>query len=314
LQDIIPDNMQKAIEDLNRRCDGISEAALLSSETDMAEKGIISLRFPVLTIWNHGHSLSESDVPDDFRNTIIEGTQKALSIIETENMPKTLKEELFLLLSCLHKDAPDIVGTRLLDAVKDKELLRRYHKNTAFAIGNAELPWQQELLKRVIHPISNDGLTVSVSLEILSIALWRSKELISRLTEKEIGTLSKNLYGCLKFDLQKVKTNGKGYQIVTLCKHLELLLALLRTRGSQDEKIRTFLAPDKELVQRYVTLVDDITRLVIDDGVKLRSRISLQIDKPEMFRNTPDLLYALRMYLSGDSGANTIIVTGISDE
>ena len=44
------------------------------------------------------------------------------------------------------------------------------------------------------------------------------------------------------------------------------------------------------------------------------SRISLQIEKPEMFRKTPDLLYALRMYLTGDSGANTIVITGVSDE
>ena len=80
-----------------------------------------SLRFPALTIWNHGHSLSESDVPDHFRNSIFEGTQKILSIIESENIPDSLKEELFFFLCCLHKDAPGIVGSRLLDAVKDKK-------------------------------------------------------------------------------------------------------------------------------------------------------------------------------------------------
>ena len=63
-----------------------------------------------------------------------------------------------------------------------------------------------------------------------------------------------------------------------------------------------------------MTLVDDVSRIVIDSDIELKSRISLQIEKPEMFRNTPDLLYALRMYLTGDSGANTIVITGISDE
>ena len=43
-------------------------------------------------------------------------------------------------------------------------------------------------------------------------------------------------------------------------------------------------------------------------------RISLQIEKPEILRNTPDLLYALRMYLTGDSGANTIVISGVSDD
>ena len=51
----------------------------------------------------------------------------------------------------------------------------------------------------------------------------------------------------------------------------------------------------------------------MDDDIELRSRINLQIEKPEMFRNTPDLLYALRMFLTGDSGANAICITGISD-
>ena len=229
-------------------------------------------------------------------------------------MPDALKEELFFFLSCLHKDAPGIVVTRLLDAVKDNGLLRMYHRNIAFAIGSAELPWQQELLEKVINPIDNEGLTRSITMEILSIALWRSKALISKLTEEELGALTRNLYGCLELDLKKVVNDGKGYQIATLCKHLELLLALLRSRGLEDEGFKTIFAPDNDLTQKYVALVDDVSRIVIDGDIELKSRISLQIEKPEMFRKTPDLLYALRMYLTGDSGANTIVITGVSDE
>ncbi|WP_462183037.1 hypothetical protein [Pseudoalteromonas maricaloris] len=272
-----------------------------------------SLRFPVLTIWNHSHSLSESDVPDHFRNAIFEGTQKIISIIESENMPDTLKEELFFFLCCLHKDAPGIVGSRLLDSVKDKKLLRRYYKNIAFAIGNAELPYQQELLENVIDPIDNAGLTSSITMEVLSIALWRSKILINRLNKKELVALSGSLYGCLEFDIQKVVNDGKGYQIATLCKHLELLLALLRSRGIEGEEFKMIFAPDNDLTKKYVTLVDDVSRIVIDRNIELKSRISLQIEKPEMFRNTPDLLYALRMYLTGDAGARSIFVNSINE-
>ena len=273
-----------------------------------------SLRFPVLTIWNHGHSLSEPDVPDHFRNAIFEGTKKIISIIESENMPDTLKEELFFFLCCLHKDAPEIVGSQLLDAVENKKLLRRYYKNIAFAIGNAELPYQQKLLENVIDPIDNESLTRSITMEVLSIALWRSKRLINKLTKEELVALSRNLYGCLELDFQKVVKDGKGYQIATLCKHLELLLALLRSRGIENEEFKMIFAPDNDLTKKYVTLVDDVSRIVIDGDIELKSRISLQIEKPEMFRNAPDLLYALRVYLTGDSGANTIVITGVSDE
>ena len=302
----LPSRLQEKAQDtINRK---------LSRTIEYAEKGIFSIRFPALTIWNHGHSLSESDVPDHFRSAIFEGTQRIISIIESENMQDTLKEELFFFLCCLHKDAPGIVGSRLLDAVKDKKLLRKYYKNIAFAIGNAELPYQQGLLENVIEPIDNEGLTRSITMEVLSIALWRSKTLINKLTKEELGSLSRNLYVCLEFDLQKVVNDGKGYQIATLCKHLELLLALLRSRGIEGEEFKMVFAPDNDLTQKYVTLVDDVSRIVIDSDIELKSRISLRLDKPEMFRNTPDLLYALQMYLTGDSGANAIAITGVSDE
>ncbi len=273
-----------------------------------------SLRFPALTIWNHGHSLSEADVPHHFRNAISEGTKKILSTIELENIPDTLKEELFFFLCCLHKDAPGIVDSRLLRAVKDKKLLRRYHRNIAFAIGNVELPWQQELLENVIDPIDNEGLTRSVTMEVLSIALWRSKTLINKLTKDKLRVLSRNLYGCLELDLQKVVDNGKKYHRNTLCKHLELLLALLRSREIEDKDIKMIFSPDNDLTKKYVALINDVSKIVIDNDIELEPRVSLQIEKQEMFRNTPDLLYALRMYLTGESGANTIVITGVSDE
>jgi len=304
-ESLLPQLQEKAKDTINRK---------LSRTIEYAEKGIFSLRFPTLTIWNHGHSLSESDVPDHFRNMIFEGIQKIISIIESENMPDTLKEELFFFLCCLHKDAPGIVGSRLLDAVKDKKLLRRYYKNIAFAIGNAELQYQQVLLDNVINPIDNEGLTRSITMEVLSIALWRSKTLINRFNKEELLALSGSLYGCLEFDIQKVVNDGKGYQIATLCKHLELLLALLRSRRIEDEEFKMIFAPDNDLTKKYVALVDDVSKIVIESDIELKSRISLQIEKPEMFRNTPDLLYALRMYLTGDAGASSIGITSVSDD
>ncbi len=295
-----------------------------------------SLRFPALTIWNHGHSLSESDVPDHFRNAIFECTQKIISIIESENMPGTLKEELFFFLCCQHKDAPGIVSTKLLEAAQDGQLLKKNNKNIAFAIGDAELPWQQQLLRDIISPIDNGALIRSITLEDLAIALWRSETLVFKLSETELRKLCNDLFRCVQMDMQflisdipehrlqfhlrkglaetEAQKRERGYQANTLCKHMELLLALLRSRGHEDEKFKMILAPNKDLTNKYVTLVDDVSRIVIDNDIELKSRISLQIEKPEMFRNTPDLLYALRMYLTGDSGANTIVITGVSDE
>ena len=281
---------------------------------ELSTNGIFSLRFPVLTIWNHGHSLSEFGVPDHFRNAVFESTQTILSIIESEIMPDTLKDELFFFLCCLHKDSPGIVGTRLLDDMKDKSRLETYRRNIAYAIGNAEVPYQQMLLDNVKGLVDSDGLAKSIAMEILSIALWRSEALINQFTKEELGIMARNLFGCLEFDLEKVKTDGKCFHLNLLRTHLELLLALLRSRGIKDEQFKLIFSPDNELTTEYVTLVDDVSRIVIEKNIEFDSRINLKITKPEMFRNTPDLLYALRMYLTCDSGANTIVITGVSDK
>ena len=313
-EDSFPIQIEQNIKARLKQRIPFKETSCLADNADWLTKRIFSLRFPTLTIWNHDHSLSEVDVPNDFKFSMSEGVARALSIIKSDDIPNSLKEELFFFLCCLHQDAPNIVGARLLVAVKDKKLLLKYHKNIAFAIGNAELPYQQELLENVIAPIDNEGLTTSMGMEVLSIALWRSKTLINKLTKDDLEALSRNLYGCLEFDFQTVVNDGKGYQIATLCKHLELLLALLRSRGIESGAFKMIFAPDNDLTLKYVTLIDKISRIVIDSGFNLKSRISLQIDKPAVFQNTPDILYALRMYLTGDSGANAIYIREVSDE
>lgn len=47
-------------------------------------------------------------------------------------------------------------------------------------------------------------------------------------------------------------------------------------------------------------------------NIKLFSRVKINIQKPSGER-TPDLLYALRLYLTGDDGANAIHISSVSD-
>ena len=68
-----------------------------------------------------------------------------------------------------------------------------------------------------------------------------------------------DFHATLGFDLQNVIAYGKGCQIACFCKHLELLLALMRHRGDEDEKFKMILAPEKKLTKRYVTQVDDVS-------------------------------------------------------
>lgn len=312
--DRFPAQLERNIKTRLKLKMNFNESRLLVDNADWMKKRIFSIRFPTLTIWNHGHSLSETDVPDHFKKALLKGIQKALSIIKSEDIPDTLKEELFFFLSCLHKDSPVEVVHRLVSAIKETGFQRQYYRNIAFAIGDAELPWQQELLNNTINPANDNASTLSIMLQILAIALWRSQELIFKFTGFQIEDLSSKLLLCLESDVRKVAHDRGGYQVIVLCMHLELLLALVRTREFRDNTINNLVAPDRDITKRYILLIDSITKIIVENNIEIRSRIALQIEKPEMFKRIPDLLYALRMYLTGDSWADTIVIIGISDD
>jgi hypothetical protein len=96
--------------------------------------------------------------------------------------------------------------------------------------------------------------------------------------------------------------------------HLELLLGLLRTRSSLNQQARCLLSPGEPLTERFARIVDKITDKVCDYRIPISSRIRLTLAKPSALHNTPDLLYALRLYLTGDTGARAIQVTGVSED
>jgi len=282
-----------------------------------------SIRFPVFTVWNQAHALSEVEVPDWFRQSMQEGVEDALYLIGQDNIPQNLKDELFFFLSCLHKDTPKEVSLKLMQILEDSEnnvkQLERYYRHIANAIGDCELEWQTSLLEKILFFIkSGDSYESSLGLQILSIAIWRTEQLVFRFSQTEIHLLVGNLFSSIEHGFNNVvKVSSRDnsiyvnpYEIMKI----EFLLSLLRTRGSQDENIKRTLSPEREITKKFVTIIDNLTQKICDRKLDVWSRVSLQIDKPKGFHYTPDLLYALRMYLTGDSGANTIQVTGVSDE
>lgn len=272
------------------------------------------LRFPVLTIWCDGHSLTEPDVPDYFREAICEGINLSLEIINSTESPESLVDELFFFLSCLHRDTPQDVAFRLQETIGDKQLLLKYYKNIAYAIGSAELQWQVNLFSYAIEPHTKDGLVLYITLEILALALWRSNDLVYRITADELASINQRLLSSLRYSLRCYKNENKFQDLNKLCKLLELLLALLRTRGMENDTIISILSPSSAHARELVNIIDDLSKVIVERHVKIKTRISLLLNKPSSFKNTPDLLYALRMYLTGDSGASTISINQIIDD
>ena len=277
-----------------------------------------SLRFPLFTIWNSGHSLSEKDVPNDFKKIMLKGISNCYKILKSnhENIPslEKLKHELFFLLCIMHKDMPPELSKRLVKDSKSEIGYKWNYRNMAYAIGDASLEWQKKILSNVIKHINKDLRSSWRASLALAIALWRVEKIIYLLNIQEITNILNNLIKIIRMEEKGIKRSMKIFSKQNLTLELELLLALLRTRASDDEKIKMILSPEKELTKEFIKIIDRITNKVMMNNIKLNSRIALQLDKPKAFRRTPDLLYALKMYLTCDSGANTIQITGITDE
>jgi hypothetical protein len=117
----------------------------------------------------------------------------------------------------------------------------------------------------------------------------------------------------MKFSLKRL-SNTKDHKVLrSILTYLELLLALLRTRGAADNKTRTLFLSTKR-IEEFTLLIDVLIDEVNQANISLKSRISLNLEKPEVFYKTPDIIYALKVYLSGERGANTISVVSVSDE
>lgn len=277
-----------------------------------------SIRFPLYTIWKDGRTLSDLDVPDNFRNLAYQAIQSSLLLLSTSEVHENLKYELFRFLSVINQDSDEKIFNTLLSFSKKEETFKKYFEYFGYAIGCKKREIQVRLWKTLISKLDFDDEKIfSNSLKAIGIVMWRCESTAYQLTEHEVSLILEKLYISLdkkikeKNKFLKYKTNELRPSIVI---RLELLLGVLRSRLNNDN-VKNILSPSNNIIKKYIQIIDSITKKMIKENIELKSRIELHIDKPELFDQTPDLLFALRVYLSGDTGAaNSIKVLGVSDD
>jgi len=261
----------------------------------------------MFNIWSiNRHSISESDIPIAFKNKVVKTIDAALLIVKSKDIPESVKDEIYFFLSCLHKDAPQVVIDRLTKIFLDKELLEKYKIDVARAIGNAELPWQKELLKNTVQLVNKKQKTINIGMDILRVVVWQSEEAVSQLPEVKIRILIDELFIHLSRNLKNFINDRTNNLFI----NLEFLLALMRAR----QNIEALLDPREDLTRKYIKLIDEISQEASGGVINLKSRIDIEIDKPEAFKHTPNLLYALRCYLTAEFDTNSIQIKGISSD
>lgn len=259
------------------------------------------LYVPVIQIWRDGRSITDSECPKQFAKEAVERRSYLANLIEDKRLPEDIRCELLFLLSCLHKDAPNQCVRWITDQVEIRDI--RDRQAVGYSLGDASTEWQLRVFRLLASRPDN------ATLSVFSYAIWRYVRIVERFSVKEILPLLDVLLLSLGQLVPTQREDGNQYMS---SRPLELLLGLLRTRASEDPEIRMLLQPHQKITKQLAEQIDRIEQVVAESNTTLFSRVQIDVQKPEGVR-TPDLLYALRLYLTGDDGANAIHITGVSD-
>lgn len=257
--------------------------------------------FPMIKIWSDGRSIEDSECPEEFVNAISERLDLLAELINEKQLPNRVRSELHFLLACTHQDTRKECVEWIVEQIGTNSLVDP--QAIGFAIGDLTKPWQRYLFSL----LTKESLYYTTS--VCAFAIWRAPRFLEQLKLEEISLI----LGCVLDRLARLQPQQGDDGVFRLSVlPLELLLGLLRTRTSDDPEIKMLLQPHQKITKQLVEQVDRIEEIVAESNIALFSRVQLDVQKPEGIR-TPDLLYALHLYLTGDDGANAIHITGVSD-
>jgi len=258
------------------------------------------------------HSFNDSDCPASIRSTAMTIGDTLFRILILSSTTKKMRSSILFALGCLGDCCPNDAGTILANEAKKNPLA--FTKHLSYAIGRGTTKWQRELLDITISNLG--GHQCKQLLSSLSVAVWHA-DIVCVLSHSQVAAIIAAQESCIPLAYDAVKTShNEQDRIISkrlLGQYLELMLGMLRSRTSAELKTKSLLSPESDFGERLVTILDNMTTYFIEHCEELRSRVELRYDKPPDAAAVPDLIYALRMFLTGDDGANAIHITGITD-
>lgn len=285
------------------------EVRLKNFDEESARNLVASIRkrlyFPVIQVWRDGRSIGDPECPKEFSAAMKVNSEYLFALLREHGIPELVKNEIRFLLACMHKDAPDECAQWIVGQVESQKV--RNPQAVGFALGDVSEQWQKVLLSKLVANPTNDSLSV------FAYAIWRERSVVERFSLSDLADMLRGLTE--RFEkinsVPIAQVRGKDWSRAT-AGTLELLLGLLRTRASFNPEIKMLLQPHQKITKELAKQVERVTEIVARSNVSIFSRVQINIEKPEGDR-TPDLLYALRLYLTGDDGANAIHISSVSD-
>lgn len=279
--------------------------------SDESRKRIISFRERSLKnrmslIWGDARSLGNPACPEQFR---INFNQLIATLLE--DLPNEVRnKKTMFLLACMHKDAPNECVQWIREQVESRNI--RDAQAVGLSLGDVSMPWQAHVLSELMQQPTNSVLRV------LAYAIWRDRNFVEQFDLVTLGSILNGLSDMIHQIRPCPPRKSEGDKktvpdwVRATTEPLELLLGLLRIRTSSNPEIKVLLQPNQNITKELAKQIERVIEVVAQSKVTLFSRVQINLEKPEGDR-TPNLLFALRLYLTGDDGANAIHITGVSD-
>lgn len=264
--------------------------------------------FPPMQIWAQGRYMGDAAAPDNLRRLVRQFMEDLQYLYEKGLLTNRQQAQFFSYAALLHRDAPPFVREWALDIGEGRYLNSMYINAIAGFLGDLSLAEQQNLHEARIKKCVREPEIID-NFIILARAYLRAPDIIGKLSLDQ----AKALLGAVNNAFDKLDEHNSAFpsQATRLC---ELSFALLRLRAVGDESIKSLLNSNS---RQLMTLTRNIEKLMeIQNRAKfpMESKIGLNAKKPPSRAAIPDVLYAIYLYLTGDDGANDIVITSISND
>jgi hypothetical protein len=303
------DEVSFELQDIGGKYYGRNVAGFNYREPSVVESIRRRLYYPIIQVWRDGRSISDAGCPSEFTDAMRENIKYLFSLLEHDGIPNRVQDEVAFLLACMHRDMPDGFIKWITEQVATGRI--RDVRAVGFALGDVSEPFQENAMSELVSRLTNDALGV------FAYAIWREQHFVERFSFSKmhavLKALSKRLGNIIAVTASELRDSSTRRDWARgTAEALELLLGLLRTRASPDTEIKMLLQPHQKITKELAKQVERVTEILAQSNVPLFSRVQINLQKSEG-HCTPDLLYALRLYLTGDDGANAIHITSVSD-
>lgn len=267
------------------------------------KKNIKSKFYQIYTVFNNARSLDGNEY--QLLMSCFISIQNLINNSSLNEYIPNCNADFYLLMACTHAMAPQFYIDKLIKDIDDK--FTKSTGNIGYALGDLSQDWQKKLFVKVLAYTDKSGINLSSSVEVLGISLWRDKNIVFKLSDQQAKNILKKLPNLLDQDIKDYQSKRKPHILVRTLRHFECLLALLRLR--ERESFKGYLLNTQPEIKACDIRVNEMIQLVVEDRIEIKTNILLNVKKTEGSEHIPDFLYALRLYLTGNDGANAISIS-----